>query len=738
MQAVNPLNSLCQQWIAKIEIAKRLKKERFGKYADEASKFFDGNHNFMWEEDYFAQDRGGYLEGKDSSILPMFRMTVNRVFEAVALFGPALYHRNPNVLVTPLIHDVVSMDTYAATIAGEEGLEALRQAPQIELALQQDPNLFYYAPHHLQTLQLARQIQAGFQSYVEDEQSKRRRREDNSAVLQKYINWLQYESDKKTEARMAIDEAIVKGLSFLWVEMFTPSGSQVTYPKNTFVSCDDVVFDPDAEYWGDVQWVARRRCLPVNIAEQMFDLEEGSLKHLGNVESANAQGTATGDKTLTHSIRHGKDQSHDLIEFWEVYSKNGMGHRLNGETVADVFDEVDWDVLGDFCYLAVAKNIPFPLNLPNETVNGFLLEEASDDEVFSRINWPIPTTFLDGGWPFSRLFFYGKSKETYPISLVKPGIGELRFINWCMSFLADKTRAVCTDYLGVLKAAADDIRDQISSQSGPFKLIEISEITGKKISDLVSFIQAPSFHIDIWRMVAEVTESFDKRIGLTELVYGMSSSQMRSATEAHLRENQTNIRPDDMASKTEDWLSHAAANEMRAARYFLRGDSVTPVVGEMGAMIWDNQIRTEDMESIVRDYTYRIEAGSARKPNLAKKTEDLTNFMQYFSGPIEASMQMGQFNLVNGLIKRWGEMTQNNVSEMMLQPPMPQEQGPSPEEVKMQMEEERHQQQLEHKEEDHAQKQTHAEEEFRQKMRAVGVQQAKERKSGRYQPAGKA
>jgi hypothetical protein len=53
----------------------------------------------MWDNDGYSKGPGGFLD-KEGAVLPTFRVTINNVFKAVALFGPALYHQNPNVLVS--------------------------------------------------------------------------------------------------------------------------------------------------------------------------------------------------------------------------------------------------------------------------------------------------------------------------------------------------------------------------------------------------------------------------------------------------------------------------------------------------------------------------------------------------------------------------------------------------------------------------------------------------------------
>ena len=99
-ESKHPMSGICRQWMEKIKQAKKRKHEHFGKYADEAMKFFDGAHDWMWKGEY-AKASGGFLDKEAQGALPNFRMTVNRVFEAVALFGPVLYHRNPAIQVTP-------------------------------------------------------------------------------------------------------------------------------------------------------------------------------------------------------------------------------------------------------------------------------------------------------------------------------------------------------------------------------------------------------------------------------------------------------------------------------------------------------------------------------------------------------------------------------------------------------------------------------------------------------------
>ena len=84
-------------------------------------------------------------------------------------------------------------------------------------------------------------------------------------------------------------------------------------------------------------------------------------------------------------------------------------------------------------------------------------------------------------------------------------------------------------------------------------------------------------------------------------------------------------------------------------------------------------------DAIVREYSYRVEAGSVKKPNVATKIENLNNFMQIAMPVAQGLMQAGKPEVFNGLLTKWGEANQMDVSEFLVPPPPPpppQQQGP--------------------------------------------------------------
>ena len=655
----HPMRGLCEQWLRKITDANKVKKTRFQNDADEAMRFYAGSHDWMWQEEY-ATGRGGFMD-KDAGGggMPTFRMTVNKPFEAVALFGPALFFKYPDITVDPVRSPVIHPEALGINPMDEMGMQAFQQA-------------------------------------MFQEQSAARVKETHSNIKEHWLNWLQFEGNKKDAARMSITEAIIKGLGYLWIEMYQPRGSQIKYPRSFHVSCDDVDKDPDAKFNMDVQWVSRRVVQPVNLVERKFGLQPGELN--GHMMSKGAQSNTQKMKNAKRDGSAGVNDSYDLIEYWEIYSKNGFGDRLKDTNKMSNKSGYSWEWLGDFTYLAVAKNIPFPLNMPSWSL------AEGEEKVFQRAQWPIPFWTDDNcsnGWPFAELTFFDRPNSVWPMGMFKPCIGELRFINWCMSFLADKVAAASTDYLVMLKSAGAEIQDQLQGGVSPYTTIELSEVLGQNIDQVVKFIQAPTFQADIWKMVAEVMDIIDKRTGLTELIYGLTGTQIRSATEAGIRNDNVAVRPDEMASRTEDWLATSAMKEMEASIWLSEPQDLLPVLGPLGTQIFTQQIQTGDFDAVVRDFSYRVVAGSARKPNKSNRVRELTEFGRAVAPTLQAMVMQGIVDPWNAYVSDMADALDLDPEKYLIRLPEPEEKGPSEDEVDMKLKEEEHDQSMGHKEEEH-------------------------------------
>lgn len=620
-QSSFPLAYLCEVWMEKIKAGTEARHERFGQYALEAENFFDGPLNYMWQQQR-AEGPSGFLD-KNSGMLPTFRISVNKLYEAVSIFGPALYYQNPTVLVDPLEYEQIPP-------------EALGFAPD-------DP---IYATLAMQDQYDALQKKAC------------------AGVKQRYLNWLNIENDKKAQARRVITETVVAGLGFFYTQMHVPPGGRIKLPRSQYLSWKDVVVDPDAEYREDIQWIAIRHVEPANKVEKRFGITPGAL--VGHYQSAEAQATRLGRQEKNSNRRN--TRSYDLVEYWEIYSKNGMGHRLRGASEKVAGKQFDFDVLGDYTYLVVAKDIPFPLNASPEFVES--LDSTGLEQFYERVSWPIPywsDSSSDGGWPISWMTFCERIKSVWPMPTFKPVMSELQFVNWCLSFAADRIAASCHTYMAIPKAANVQIQKSIGNHRVPFTVIEVAGSLGISPDKLISFVQAPPFSADLWNMVAAVLELIDKRTGLTELAYGLTSRQMRSATEARTRDENISVRPDDMAMSVENTMTQVATREIQAARWFCEPQDVLQVVGPLGALLWERYILTQDVDAVVRDYRYRVETGSSRRPNREGKVQQMLDLAQYIMPVMSELIAAGNPGPWNAFVSDMAELMDLDAQQYLVQ-----------------------------------------------------------------------
>lgn len=625
----NPLQPVVAQWVEKIRLAWDFKKKQFQDDADEAMAFFNGPYDFLYGIGKSTTAAGkAFAWTGDEDPRPKFAMTVNKVAEMVELFGPVLYHRNPVRQVNP------------------------RQFPDVP------PELVFAGMMNPMDPMGQFQAQQQAQTAVMQQQFGRQIDQARALLLESYLNYTPTALNLKEQARAAIDEAIIKGMGCLWTELYQPKGGQMRLVGSFYDTVDNVLIDPDMESLEHAHWVARRCVHPVWQVEREYGLPPGSLR--GNLESSAQQSATNTDPDGDYDRRRGL--TNDLLSYWKVFSKMGVGARLKGvpPDLQPVLDQ-----LGDYCYLVIAKEYPYPLNLPPD-----VLQAGNLQDVMARVQWPTPF-WADDAWPFTPLVFHPVPRQVWPVSHVKPGMGELKFINWCFSFLTGKIRTACRDFIAVPKSLSEELKTAILSGQD-LTLLEIERVHGETIQQIVSFLQHPPFHQDIYTILEKVMEMFEKRVGLTELMYGQTAVQLRSASEAQLKSDQLRIRPDDMSNKVEDAMTDVARLEALAARWHLQPPDVAPVLGQYGAQAWGTLVAPSDPSALLHQLEYRIEAGSARKPNKARDADNANQAMQTLFQPLwQYAMQTGQVGPVNALITAWAKAMDMDASPFLIQPPPP-------------------------------------------------------------------
>jgi hypothetical protein len=108
-----------------------------------------------------------------------------------------------------------------------------------------------------------------------------------------------------------------------------------------------------------------------------------------------------------------------------------------------------------------------------------------------------------------------------------------------------------------------------------------------------------------------------------------------------------------------------------AARWMLTGEDVVPVLGPLGAVAWEREVQSRDIVSLTRDFLYRVEAGSARKPNKATRVEQMQMAVQTLGPLLQPIAMAGMVDPMNALIVDWADSLDIDSTPYLLPPPPP-------------------------------------------------------------------
>lgn len=612
------MSSICAIWRRLIKAAQKDKNDKFQKYADEAMAFFTGGEE-LWKSPYLKQSFRDVTTDTAGMVAPEFRTVVTKVAELQQLFGPTLYHQNPVRTINPKYNIPI---------------DPVFLGPQF-----MDPMM---GPLMQQQLMLVRQFQ--------DLQ-----RSTAAEVLEALQNWSAKENDLKTEARKCIDDALIKGMGILLTQLEDDPATGTKVIASRHENIDNFLMDPDAESQSDIWWCALKCVHSVWDVEREYRLAPGSLKDKAHSESLISK--ADNEKN------YNKGETNDLITYYKIWSRCGFGDRLK-DAPEDL--QGGFEGAGDYVYLVVAEGVEYPLNLAPE-----FLETAAPEEIFLATQWPIPF-WMDRThpWPFSPLAFHWIPGSIWPLNHIRPGIPYLKWLTWAMSFLMNRVSATCGTIVAVAKSASTETKQQFLKQ-GVLQLIEVEAIHGN-LGQLVQVLQMPPVNMDIWGVIEQVFRLFEQATGLNELLYGMApAATPRSATDVATRTDNSNVRIDDMSNSLEDQMTKVARKEAMASRWLLTGMDVAPVVGQEAAMFWDQFIASTDPTSVVKEFDYDIEAGSARRQNKQAKQDQMNQALNTLGPMLAPYAQVGLSGPLNSLVSDWARAMNLDPQKYLIPQMMP-------------------------------------------------------------------
>jgi len=630
------LSAICDSWLRRIKAsAASDDRKAFMETGAMCNHFFAGALGFMWEEGF----RDKYLGGMNR---PKFAITIAKAFELVTLFGPSV------------------MWDYGARVSKITESVTL---PRLAFGPMDDEN-----------------AEAKYQEHLDDLELEKQKNQARCMLMDHMLNYLQREQPwggLLGQANMGITEGIVRGRGCMHTSTYKFPGSNRTMVRTTYFPVTDLYIDPDARdpYLADAYWISRKRTDKYWNVERKFKLPKGSLKNKCNGASLVATAmNADADKNNIRKLGAHQDE----ITYYEIWSKEGIGIRTTADWNTSKVGELLEEIVGDHAYLAVADGVSYPLNFPPHLIKS---EMATDEVVKELFDWEIPF-HIDGRWPISFLDFHRRPDCAWPIAPMAMGLGELTVLNVIMSVLAERCVAACRTHAVVSNVLGTEIIEKLKdvTYSGVTEIPDehIKAVNGD-IRNLIQYLEAPQVGGDVFRMIELVIDSFERRTGLVDLMYGANAGGKvdRSATDSANKAQAVSIRPDWMVRAGETWLTEIANNERIAAAWTMPGEEWVELFGSDGARLWDELIYNEDPEVFVRQMRTTLEASSIKKPNKARDNQNFQAIVAIVLPILQAHWQQsGDPKPLNEFLRSMMDAMDQDAADWLL-PEM--EAGPSEE-----------------------------------------------------------
>lgn len=679
------LKPIVSAWLSKLELAREAKKE-FDDVAEQCMTFFDSTNRKFWEPKFQRKFFG-------TTVKSPFKFSMGKAFELVARFGPTLYHKNPYRSVKP--YDPLQYGPDVFGIPPEPP-----QPPTPEMQQDQGAMMQYQS--------IAQQYQAAMQQYtlqMRQDGLEASRNALRCQLMERYLSFTpreQPDGGLEEAARRAITEALVKGRGLLWAEPFSHPGSGRKLTGCFFGTVDDLLIDPDARshHFGEARWIARRHVMPTWKVERRYGLKRGSLKNRGTSESADAVGGNAANRNRADN--RNKGLTYDEIEFWEIWSIGGVGTRLTG--IQHGLDQAFDEHVGDYAYIVVAGSVPYPLNAPpasavENPADSF--EAAGVEEVKEMFAWPVPY-WRDRKWPCAMLDFYvmphnpfKPNRSAWPQAPLGAALAELSALNIIVSGLVNAVTEGSRTFLGMAESMAKQFEEMLDTD-GVFGKIKIPDRFlegGKGVSDLLAFIRAPDQSGDIVKVIQFLLSMVEHRTGLSEILYSANpgGAVPRSATDAASKSEHAAVVPEDMSNRVAKFLTDAAELEKLCA-YWSRvsGQDLLPFFGQTGAQFWEELVANEEPDVVFYGMRCTVEASDVRKPNRERDAQNMAHLYPAISAQLTAYAQatgdVQPLNAINRMM--FQAIDQKWTPDLEMKPP-PAPQGPSPEELKMQLEQQK-------------------------------------------------
>lgn len=485
-----------------------------------------------------------------------------------------------------------------------------------------------------------------------------------------YLNWIPTEYNLAREARTALPEALVKGRGLVWHHMEqSPFGPM---PVSNYDTVDGLLIDPDAEQLRDAAYVVRIRNRSAWKLASEFNIPVSQIRGLRKSTHQQATETAYDRDGIPDEER----SKLDVVEYYEVYSRMGIGVRLRDtEDVLKQYNEA-LESLGPYIHLVIIPGLDHPANLPPD----IMANPDGAAELAARLEWPIPFHQNFDPWPCTVLDFYPNARNPWAQSPLEGCMPLLVFIDHLYNFIMSRIRSTCRDIFVTSTQLEEALQNALVSGFDQ-EIVPYDGEPGRDLDEMIHILKMPELNPDCWRIIPMIEQAFQESSGMTPLLHGSDfGRQMRSAKEADIREGHATSRPNDFADMVEDWNSRIAAKEAIATRLFVPPPTKLFMETPMDEMytnapmcqLWASLVSVNgDPVEAAGQLRYTVEAGSGRRKNKQARVADAQQISQTFLAPLLnlAVTPGGNSDPYNALVDMLAEMYEMPLSRLRLPPP---------------------------------------------------------------------
>lgn len=468
-------------------------------------------------------------------------------------------------------------------------------------------------------------------------------------IVGQYLNYTPTKLDNYRRSRRAIDDALSWGRGVKWTEVDESTG----LIGSTYDSVRNLLLDPDAKDVQQARWAARRH--------QKLRAEAKAMLPNGKWDVIPKGGSLANNEPLPWEQK--PMSTTDTVTYWCIYTKHGLRGQNGADELLKTMQEKD----------------------PAWTIDRPLVYYCSDEGRIVAIEpWSVPF-YRENEFPCTLLDFYDYPESAWPVSPLDPAIGFQRAINWIVTLMMGKYRYTSRTVGAILKQAGEGLSDADIDKVLVGSDIEMLQITCKgEVKSIKQFIDEFNWSHEYlttgMNLLGLLEQRFQKACGLYEILYsGNSDTQSRSATDASVKDRNSQSRVRDMRDRVEKFESAVARKEALALRFLKDREHVGRVLGPEAGKDWGFLVKPggDDVQAMAQEFTQHFvqqgmdpmmaqQNAMQMAQEMAKQAVDLDRWSLETDYGIEADSIKRRD--IDQRIDALGELTNQTVPTMMQSP----------------------------------------------------------------------